>query len=310
MKSDPSSRAPFALDTVDIRLLRLFLRVAEAGGLSAAQGELNLSLSTISERIGALEERLGVTLCKRGRGGFSLTEAGRQVLEEAQKLMGSLDDFSRRIAGLRSDLSGSLTIGLVDNIISDPRLPLSAVFASLAEKAPALQLTLDVRPPGELLRELATGRLDLAIGSFPRAPLGFGYVDLHDEVHNFHCGAGHPLFAADDAGIDVERVRGHRIIGRSYWAARDLRLFALTTPHAIVSNMEAEAQLILSGAYLGYLPDHYARPFIAAGRMRVLRPNLFSYRARFQIAGPEDWRDRPLTRTFIDLLQAAVRAGG
>ncbi len=48
------------LDGSDIRLLRLFMTIVEAGGFAAAQGELNLSLSTISAHVTALETRLGV----------------------------------------------------------------------------------------------------------------------------------------------------------------------------------------------------------------------------------------------------------
>jgi len=92
-KSDSNTRSTISVDNADIRLIRIFIRVVEAGGLSAAQADLNLSLSTISEKISAisekisaLEQRLGVTLCKRGRGGFQLTESGRQVFDECPSL--------------------------------------------------------------------------------------------------------------------------------------------------------------------------------------------------------------------------------
>ncbi len=60
----------------DIRLLRVFEAVVKNGGFTAAQGELNISQSTISNHITALEQRLGVTLHQRGRGGFWLTDKG------------------------------------------------------------------------------------------------------------------------------------------------------------------------------------------------------------------------------------------
>jgi DNA-binding transcriptional LysR family regulator len=64
------------LDTVDLRLLRVFATVVEARGFTAAQTILNVSGSTISNQISALETRLGVKLCRRGRAGFKLTEDG------------------------------------------------------------------------------------------------------------------------------------------------------------------------------------------------------------------------------------------
>ncbi|MDO1583340.1 LysR family transcriptional regulator [Rhizobium oryzicola] len=301
-KADINSRSPLSLDNMDIRLIRIFVKVVEAGGLSAAQAELNLSLSTISEKISALEQRLGITLCKRGRSGFQLTESGRLTFEECQRLFGSLDQFSRKVAGLRSNLSGSLSVGMVDNTIADPNSPLASTFAGLVDLAPAINLSVDMRAPGELLRDVVARKLDLAIGSFPRMALGLAYIDLYDETQNFYCGAGHPLYSVVDEEIGIDLVRTHRIIGRSYWASRDIKIFAIANPHATVSNMEAEAFLILSGCYLGYLPEHYAAPFVQTGRMRMIRPNLFSYKAKFQVAALEDWKSRPVVKTFIDIL--------
>lgn len=302
LKTDTLTRPPVSIDNVDIRLIRIFIRVVEAGGLSAAQTELNLSLSTISEKIAALEQRLGVTLCRRGRGGFQLSESGQMIFDECQRLTSSLDQFSRKVASFRSNLGGNLSIGMVDNMISDPASPITASIAKLVDAAPALQLTLETRSPGELLRDLVARKLDLAISSFPRMALGLAYLDLYEETHNFYCAAGHPLFSIPDERIGVDEVRTHRIVGRSYWAARDIKIFAIANPHAIVSNMEAEAMLILSGCFLGYLPDHFAAQFVAAGRIRPLRPNLFSYKAKFQVATTEDWKSRPAVRLFVEIV--------
>lgn len=301
-KTDTVGRNAISIDNVDIRLIRIFMRVVEAGGLSAAQTELNLSLSTISEKIVALEQRLGVTLCKRGRGGFQLTESGRMIYDECQRLTGSLDQFSRKVAGFRSNLGGILSLGLLDNIISDPASPIAAAISRVVEAAPALQFNMEIRSPGELLRDLVARKLDIAVGSFPRMALGLAYIDLYEETHNFYCGAAHPLFSVPDESIGIDEVRLHRIIGRSYWAARDIKIFAIANPHATVSNMEAEAFLILSGCFLGYLPDHYAAQFVQAGRIRLIRPNLFSYKAKFQVATTEDWKSRPTVKLFVDTI--------
>lgn len=297
------------MDTADIRLIRIFVRVVEAGGLSAAQADLNMSLSTISEKITALEQRFGVTLCKRGRSGFSLTENGRQVYEESLRLLGSVEQFGMRVTGLRSQMSGPLRIGIVDSTITDPRFPLAASLNEFMDIAPYVQLTLETRSPGELLREVVSQNLHLAIGSFPKVSLGLNYLDLYDELHNLYCASNHPLFAASDSEIDVEMVRMHRIIGRSYWAARDIKIFAIASPHASVSNMEAEAHLILSGKFIGYLPDHFAEIFVKSGRIRPLRPDLFSYKARFQIAVSPEFAARPTVKSFIDIVQKVHRSG-
>lgn len=58
----------------NLRLLHVFITVAKYQGYANAQQELNLTVSAISNYMSELEEKLGIILCRRGRGGFSLTE--------------------------------------------------------------------------------------------------------------------------------------------------------------------------------------------------------------------------------------------
>ena len=73
MSSVTSSPVP-QITEADMRLLRIFRAVAEAGGLTAAEVNLGMERSTISRHLLALETRLGGRLCFRGPSGFELTE--------------------------------------------------------------------------------------------------------------------------------------------------------------------------------------------------------------------------------------------
>ena len=74
------------LNDADLRLLRLFATIVEAGGFTAAQTQLNISQSRISGMMADLEARLGMRLCQRGRVGFRLTDKGRVVYEASRRL--------------------------------------------------------------------------------------------------------------------------------------------------------------------------------------------------------------------------------
>lgn len=292
-----------SIDSADVRLLRLFMTIVEAGGFAAAQGELNLSLSTISAHVSALETRLGVRLCRRGRSGFALTDEGRTVYEEARRLIGALEQFDGRVRGLRGSLTGELSVGIVDNTITDPAAPLDRVFGAFVRAAPDVLLTVTSRPPNELLRDVIAGQIHVAVASFPKIALGLTYADLYEERQRFYCGAGHPLFGMPDGEIGIETVRRHPMVGRTYWGQRDLKIFAVGGPRAIVNDMESEARLILSGAYLGYLPAHYAAGYEATGRLRAIRPDLFDYIAPFQVAHHPERARHPVVRLFLDVLK-------
>ena len=117
------------LHDVDLKLLRVFAAVVEHGGFGPAQAVLNISLSRLSSMIAELERRLGVRLCHRGRVGFRLTDKGGQVYQSSLKLMNSLEGFRAEVGALRGRLVGTLTIGMVDNIVSNPECRLSEVIS-------------------------------------------------------------------------------------------------------------------------------------------------------------------------------------
>ncbi|MBI1416414.1 MAG: LysR family transcriptional regulator [Limimaricola sp.] len=298
-----------SIDSVDFRLLQVFVAVVEAGGFAAAEVTLNLGLSTISAHMKALETRLGLTLCQRGRAGFALTEPGAAVYAEARQLISAGEGFAARVAGLRSRLAGPVRLGLLDAIIGDPAARITEGLAVFARAAPEAEIRLIRRPPDELLRDVAGRALDIAVGSFPRVAVGLDYIDLYQERHAFYCGKGHPLHDLPDAEITPDTIRRHRLIGRSYWAARDLSAFAGERVGAVVADMESAALLILTGAFLGYLPEHYAAPYVAAGRMRALAPDRFGYVAQFQLAYLQDRLEVPRIAALVEALRRAHGRG-
>jgi len=79
------------LSDIDLRLLRVFIAVVEAGGFAKAQETLGISQPAISAQIAKLENRLNLRLCHRGPQGFALTELGEQILLEAQSLINLVD---------------------------------------------------------------------------------------------------------------------------------------------------------------------------------------------------------------------------
>ena len=297
------------MNDVELKLLRVFAAVVEAGGLSPAQSELNLALSTISGRIHDLEVRLGLRLCRRGRAGFALTAEGAAVYEEARKLFAALEGFDNRVKRLGTSVAGHLILGITDNTLSDPRSRIDAVLARYCDEAPEVTLTIVTRPPNELIRDVVAGDLHLAIASFPRQALGLDYEDLYAERHLFYCGRTHPLFGRADDQIDIGEIREHAIVARSYWGSRDLKTFAVAAPRATVSDMEAEARLILSGRFLGYLPEHFAARFVVQGRMRALRPEVFAYDALFQLAYNPMRIRRPPVAAMIRTVLTEMGAG-
>jgi len=83
------------ISDVEISQPKVFKAVVTNGGFSAAQLELGLSRSTISGKMTELETRLGLSLCRRGRGGFFLTTDGQRIFEQTENQFSALEIFSK-----------------------------------------------------------------------------------------------------------------------------------------------------------------------------------------------------------------------
>ena len=247
----------------DLRLLRIFATIADCKGFAAAQAELNLSAPSISGYVSALEQRLGVRLCSRGRAGFALTDKGALIHREAQRLFLAVEAFTAAAGTTRGRLTGTLRVGAVDCTVTDPHSPLGRAVQRFNERDHDVRIELTIQAPQDLQRSVLDGSLDLAVGSFPARIAALLSHSLYRERNSFYCAAGHALFAMK--GVTLEEIRAQRVVARGYWRRGDLGRLGVEREAAAVDNMEAQAILILSGAYLGYLPEHYAKSLEAAG---------------------------------------------
>ncbi|MCY1345961.1 aminoethylphosphonate catabolism associated LysR family transcriptional regulator [compost metagenome] len=285
----------------DIKLLRIFASIVRNQGFAAAQQELNLSTSAISTYMSQLESQLGIVLCHRGRGGFGLTEKGELFHQEVLRILGELDGFERYAAALKGELRGTLNLGVLDSTVSDAALPLAEVIGAFSSLYPAVHLHLQVQSPYDLQMAVLENRLDLAIGSFFSRMNGLVYQPLYREQHWLYCSDRHPLF--DGRRIPAEVITQQRMVGRGYWSQAELARHGFKHSAATVESMEAQLILILSGGYIGYLPEHYAHSWVEQRRLRALLPATFGYQAPFSLILRRGRTREPLIQNFRDLLR-------
>lgn len=290
----------------DLRLLRVFAAVVECEGFAGAQAQLSLSAPSISGYIAALEQRLGMRLCNRGRAGFALTEKGAAIYREAQHLFASLDEFAAKAGAVSGRLTGTLRIGLVDCTVTDPNAPVSRAIRRFDRRDHDVRIEMSIGVPASLQRSVLERRLDLAIACFPAELSALPGEFLYDEVNSFYCSAEHPLFAKPDVTLDDIRAGG--VIARSYWHRADLARLGAEREAAVVDTMEAQVTLLLSGAYLGYLPEHYAAAWVREGVLRRLLPEQLSYASPFSMILRRGAEEQPLVRQFVADLRASLPA--
>ncbi|KXF74702.1 LysR family transcriptional regulator [Paramesorhizobium deserti] len=295
------------LDNIDIRLLRVFVALADARGFADAQIALNLSQSTLSTHLAELEKRIGAQLCLRGKQQFRLTEAGQATYNAAQKLFLDLDDFTLRVSSATGNLSGRLRIGASDGTYTSEQLGLHGAIDRFLDNGVDVFIELKLGTPSELEQMIADGELDIAIGPFSQRAPSVTYLDFASEPHSLYCGAKHPLYGKKDSQIDAKDIESSRFSVRRYRHFDDLYLVGHPRANASVVEMEAQAMMILSGHFIGFLPCHFADPLVKQGRLRALKPASFDFSSAHRIAYRTQNESNPIIQAFLSALKKLDR---
>ncbi|KVE34277.1 LysR family transcriptional regulator [Burkholderia sp. TSV86] len=296
------------LTDLDLRLIRVFIAVADAGGVSVAQSALNVSQPTISTQLSTLETRVGFRLCERGRSGFRLTTKGERFYALAKKLYEAVDAFSSEARHMDKTLVGTLSVGLIGHTPVSQNARISDAIARFRRRDEAVRFVISVRPPGELEERLLSGNVQIAVGYFWHRVPTLEYTPLFIERQVAYCGRGHPLFRR--AGrIDPSSVADFEWAWRTY-PLPEVELS--TTPSKVTAqadNMEAVALLILSGHHLGYLPQHFAAPYVKQGLLKALNPAVLRYDVTFHVVTQRHNRRDPIMQAFLEDLKDAHLGG-
>ena len=294
---------------VDLRLLRIFQTVVDCGGLSAAEIDLGIGRSTISTHIAELEGRLGSRLCQRGRSGFALTNRGKKIYEASLGLMKSLDVFRNEVNENQDAMAGELNIGICDNMIWDKEAQLPRVFQHFSAIGSEVDLTLYVLSPDEIEHRLIDGRLHVGIACVMHKLTSLSYEHMYDEVNYLYCGREHPLFVVPDADITTADLVRSQYVKKGYAVNSDLQQANTAMGKRVVGfHVEAFALLILSGRYIGFLPEHYAAIWEDKGEVRKLHPKRYEAIVNFSVMTAQVRPHTVAQAAFLDTLRKATLA--
>lgn len=292
----------------DLRLLRTFCTVVRHGGFVAAESELQIGLPSISRYIKDLEIRLGLRLCDRGRRGFCLTPEGKLVHEACMKLFENLDSFESLVRDIHANPAGSLRIGMVDSLTSDPSFPLAHAMRAYKAAFPNVFITLVTKTSNLIEQEVLEGALDIGVVFERRHMEQLQYRALYDEVSYLYCTQDHPLWRDYGGQISEADLSSFEFVG--YPMAHNMEKLGvggLFNRTATANTMESIAMLINSDHYLGFLPEHYVKNLWCADRFRAIAPNTFTFFSHIS-AITRSGALPPLVSGFFTMLARAQEA--
>ncbi len=145
---------------MELRVLRYFVGVAESGSTLAAAEALSTSQPSLLRQVRQFERELGIALFEPGHGRLRLTPAGRRIAALAHDVTARADDIQRlALEGLHSaPISAVAPLTFILDVL--------APFLAEPEAAGTVVYPREVQPR-DVIEELASGEVDLAISSWP-----------------------------------------------------------------------------------------------------------------------------------------------
>jgi len=162
---------------MDLRQLRYFLAIAEAGSFTAAARRLHVSQPALGYQVKQLEERHGLALLERHSRGVALTPAGAILADHARRIFAEVEAAEGALAALRAAPAAALTLGVAPTPGRALAPDLVAASASGAEARLALREGLS----DELARAVAAGELDAALCYDPLGTERLEAIPLYTE---------------------------------------------------------------------------------------------------------------------------------
>jgi len=293
---------PKQVTEYDLRLLRIFKAVVENGGFAAAESELGITRSTVSVHMSNLESRMKLKLCLRGRGGFSLTEDGQAVYYAAIELFDSLNDFSLLVNSLGSELSGELVILCADQLDVAKQLKLAEIIQIIHDSYPNLHLVLDGESINNIEKLLLKDKAHIALFPGYQQTEGLCYQPIYSEPIYLCCSKQHEFFNQVDTVISEEKLASvpaiHPGIDIDSSGREQLKKLNLL---AKAYQFDTRKAMILSGRYIGYLPQSYIQQELNNGDIRIIQPSSLTYQFNLSLV----YKNHPKEVNKVDLLKEA-----
>jgi DNA-binding transcriptional LysR family regulator len=186
---------------LNLHLLRLFVAVAEHGGIVAAARALGVSQPAVSRGVRELGHQVGIPLLERTPKGVRLTAAGAAVYEYARGVFAAERAVEETVAALQGVERGTLHIGASTTIAA---YALPEVIAAFTRERPGIDIHLSSIHTRMLVERLRRYELDVALGE---APVSDRRIQIRrwrmDEM---------VIIAAPTHPLAVAQAAGHRVL--------------------------------------------------------------------------------------------------
>ncbi len=301
----------FAVSKYDLKHLRVFASVVEHEGVTAAAHGSGVSLSTISRDLTALEERLGIQLCRRGRGGFSLTPQGENIYRATVVLLSQLHAFEMEVQATQDTVGGGFNFGVIDNVITNHGTGVIAALSKMHHDFPEVMINVSVHEDSAIDLLVRERRLDIGMTGQPALLQPLVYVPAFIEEHSLFASRDAPQF---DAIMKVFSDDPENASERVPYIARKQRTevfdaFEERYPLQIAGrggSLESILAAVLAGIGCALMPTHIVQVARREGLVKIPLSGP-PIQIQFYLAYRRDAAVQPAIRAFIKQFDQTTR---
>ena len=179
---------------VNLKLLHMFVAVAENRSFRMAAEQLNRSQSAVSMQIKQLEEQVGVAIFHRTTRRVELTSEGERLLAHARRALGEWEDGLRQIRDVVDIQRGTLSIGCVPTVAATI---LPKALSAFRVAYPGINVNLKELATHDLLESIRRREIDFGIGPAVEGQAEFQFDSLFNE----------PIFALASKAYQLPKRR-------------------------------------------------------------------------------------------------------
>ncbi|MEZ5674679.1 DNA-binding transcriptional regulator, LysR family [Thalassovita litoralis] len=295
-----------------LRQLEYFVAVGDTGSIAKASERINVSSPSISAAITQLEQEFGLPLFVRQHAqGLSLTQGGRQMLEQARVVLreaGLLMDIAGDISG---SVRGPMSVGC---LVTFAQMVLPALRRSFEADYPDVRLRQYELNQADIISGLRRSEIDVALTYDLEVPADLQFAPLVELPPFVLVNEAHPL--AGRAGVSVADLRDHPMVLLDLPLSADyfLSFFAGTGTKPRIAERTRDMAVMRSLVANGYgysianvrplnslSPDGKPLQFIPmTGPVRAMKMGLLM---------PRDADKSNAVRAFLQHSRAAVARG-
>lgn len=298
---------------MELRLLRTFKAVAEAGSFTQAASRIHLTQAAVSVHMRQLEEEVGAPLFLRVNKKLYLTEAGRALLGHAETILLAHDEAKADLAAIGGPSRGRLHLGVASTAITAHPLP--EILSEIKRKFALLDLSVVGGTSEMIVEQILAGSIDVGLISLPVEATDVLTETLRSDRLVAATSPQHKL--ARSRLITAEELSSEPLIlgekGGNTRRLIDLFFEKNKLEPKIVMELqrtEAIIKMVELGFGVTILPRGSVHTHLARGTLRAAPVSDLDVKWEFGVAYLKSDYLTPVLESFLKLCRAYIRGEG